>query len=86
MMLGLLERIEWIVKRKPDINCYLLALILKSEFNGTIYYNMDHCIFVTDNFIAVDKDGIYNFKEDDIEFIPIDDYSYENIQALIDAI
>jgi hypothetical protein len=38
-----IEKMKEVYGPKP--HCYFLSLHLRSIFNGTIWYDMDHCIF-----------------------------------------
>ncbi|EAR14034.1 hypothetical protein [Robiginitalea biformata] len=38
------NKLSLLLEEFPDMQCYLAALLLQSEFGGEILYNVDHCV------------------------------------------
>lgn len=81
-----LNKIEKIKEAMPNPSCYLLALIITSEFRGQILYNSDHCISKIGRFYF-DKRGLVSprevFRGD---YIPLKKYDWDQELALIGSL
>ena len=84
-MLEILDYIERMVKQFRGPQCYFMALMLSTEFDGEIWYDHNHCITkIGDRFY--DKSG--EFDRDlvkELGFLPLSDYGPEQKEALRDA-
>ena len=74
------------VWRKPEPQCYLVALLLASQFGGTIYYDSNHCVTLIDE-CFYDKTGVY-LGSDMVKttFLPLDEFGIHIKKALIDGL
>lgn len=86
MIHHILNKIQKIKESYPNPQCYFVSSILATEFNGTILYDADHCIFTDGNGIFYDKRGLVD--PDEVmqnNYIPLKDYGWEQEQSLIEA-
>lgn len=59
------------VWRKPEVQCYLMALLLAAQFQGEIYYDHNHCITKIDG-VFYDKSGVVFIEDMDTEFLHLE--------------
>lgn len=84
----ILAKIKEIKEVFGEINCYMIALILCSNFDGEVYYDGNHVVFVYGT-IAYDQTGILYTDIDELyrkNYMPIAEYGTEIEKALFDAI
>ncbi|WZE63571.1 hypothetical protein PANI_CDS0051 [Maribacter phage Panino] len=82
----ILDKIKEIKKmygRKPQ--CYLVAIILSSNFKGEIWYNSGHCLVEIDGDFY-DKRGMVKVEEfENGNYLPINQFGIHIESSLIEA-
>ena len=82
--IGEINRIWW----KPTAQCYLVALLLASRFNGEIWYNSSHCITLIGG-VYYDRSGIVrqqDIEDMELKFLKLDEFGINIKNALIEAL
>lgn len=82
-LLAEIEKMKAIYGPKPQ--CYLLCLHLRSLFDGRIWYNMDHCVFMYRGGIYDHTGEITLTAEEMRRYAPLNHYGIEQIKPLQDA-
>lgn len=66
--------------------CYLVAVMLSTAFNGVIYYDNTHCVTLVGE-AFYDKDGVFPIeKVEEGNFIPLIEYGIEHEKALMEGL
>lgn len=82
----ILKAVAEINRTWEEPQCYLVALLLASQFGGQIYYDHNHCITLIGE-CFYDKTGI--FLGSDLvrsNYIPLEEYGIDIKKTLMDAL
>jgi hypothetical protein len=71
----------------PEPQCYLVALLLSSQFQGEVYYNNDHCVTKIDG-NYYDKGGLANKRVvgGDAPYLPLELFGIKHKRGLMRAL
>jgi len=84
---SILEKIEDIKRRYGENpQCYLVALILASNFAGEVWYNSNHCVtLIGEKFY--DKKGVISVSDfEKGDYLPIYEFGIDQEAALLTAL
>ncbi|MGB3491898.1 MAG: hypothetical protein WBA57_04170 [Elainellaceae cyanobacterium] len=82
-----LDEIEKINRLFPEPQCYLVALLLSSEFQGEIWYNSDHCITKISG-VYYDKGGVVieECRKKQPDYLPLSKFGMDIKKGLVEAL